>query len=285
MAPGEILEPLRRTLSRQQRDKSNRLTQPTNSLQQQTQPAATFDDDDAQINLTLDARSNSTERENDGHRTGGPNADQSNRWQWIHYYQNNTQFKLTPTFNDHLENVTENLDYQTIELMKSHGDHQMGERATGATNKTRSIIESIKSKLIIRNRLQPNRAANRPPIGGPKPTPAISMDHLAQLSCDSGEMVISLNFTDPFKGVVYPDHNRLSPCRFFGDGHHNYELRLPLRGCGTRQVSRKRACIGNRNARRLRHRPRKPPAVSLGSESRLNGRRPGSSERAQAASG
>lgn len=62
-------------------------------------------------------------------------------------------------------------------------------------------------------------------------------DRLAQLSCDSGEMILRLNFTEPFKGIVYPDHNRLSPCRFFGDGHHNYELRLPLKGCGTRQVS------------------------------------------------
>lgn len=66
---------------------------------------------------------------------------------------------------------------------------------------------------------------------------ATNYDHLAQLSCDSGEMIVRLNFTEPFKGIVYPDHNRLSPCRFFGDGHHNYELRLPLRGCGTRQVS------------------------------------------------
>lgn len=62
-------------------------------------------------------------------------------------------------------------------------------------------------------------------------------DHLAQLSCDSGEMILRLNFTEPFKGIVYPNHDRLSACRFFGDGHHNYELRLPLRGCGTRQVS------------------------------------------------
>lgn len=64
-----------------------------------------------------------------------------------------------------------------------------------------------------------------------------NLNHSAQLSCDSGEMVLRLNFSDSFKGIVYPDHNRLSPCRFFGDGHHNYELRLPLRGCGTRQVS------------------------------------------------
>lgn len=69
-------------------------------------------------------------------------------------------------------------------------------------------------------------------------------DHLAQLSCDSGEMILRLNFSEPFKGIVYPDHNRVSACRFFGDGHHNYELRLPLRGCGTRQVSVRRPIIG-----------------------------------------
>lgn len=68
-------------------------------------------------------------------------------------------------------------------------------------------------------------------------------DRLAHLSCDSGEMILRLNFSEPFKGIVYPDHNRLSPCRFFGDGHHNYELRLPLRGCGTRQVSHKSIII------------------------------------------
>lgn len=62
-------------------------------------------------------------------------------------------------------------------------------------------------------------------------------DNSAHLSCDSGEMILRLNFSEPFKGIVYPNHERLSPCRFFGDGHHNYELRLPLRGCGTRQVS------------------------------------------------
>lgn len=64
-----------------------------------------------------------------------------------------------------------------------------------------------------------------------------NFDRLAQLSCDSGEMILRLNFSEPFRGIVYPDQNRLSPCRFFGDGHHNYELRLPLKGCGTRQVS------------------------------------------------
>lgn len=65
----------------------------------------------------------------------------------------------------------------------------------------------------------------------------VNHDRIAQLSCDSGEMILRLNFSEAFKGIVYPDHNRLSPCRFFGDGRHNYELRLPLRGCGTRQVS------------------------------------------------
>lgn len=84
----------------------------------------------------------------------------------------------------------------------------------------------------------PLKRPNRTDAPSPPPPPPTSFDHLAQLSCDSGEMVIQLNFTEPFRGIVYPEHNRLSACRFFGDGHLNYELRLPLRGCGTKQVSR-----------------------------------------------
>jgi len=73
-------------------------------------------------------------------------------------------------------------------------------------------------------------------------------DYAAQLSCDSGEMVLRLNFSQPFRGIVYPDHNRLSACRFFGDGHLNYELRLPLKGCGTRQVSVETILFGRRTS-------------------------------------
>lgn len=91
----------------------------------------------------------------------------------------------------------------------------------------------------------PNPPPRPPQTGAARPPPqtrkhnhaGAHYDRLAHLSCDSGEMILRLNFSEAFKGIVYPDHNRLSPCRFFGDGHHNYELRLPLRGCGTRQVS------------------------------------------------
>jgi hypothetical protein len=234
-APGAaILEPLRRTLSQQQQQ-TGRLTKPNSPTEihhQQQQLQNTFDDFDDRVH---EIRAH----------------DESNRWQWIHYYhQNNTRLKLTPTFNEMapIENATENLDLKTIESLNSRLDSHrqqsladMAVRAAAAqtannhhhNNKTQSIIESIKSKLMIYNNHRPSTHAAR----ANSTTPAHSVDHLAQLSCDSGEMVIRLNFTEPFRGVVYPDHNRLSACRFFGDGHHNYELRLPLRGCGTRQVS------------------------------------------------
>lgn len=59
----------------------------------------------------------------------------------------------------------------------------------------------------------------------------------AHLSCASGEMELKLSFAEPFRGIVYADQNRRSACRLTGDGAKTYELRLPLRGCGTRQVS------------------------------------------------
>ncbi|UYV76532.1 hypothetical protein LAZ67_14001020 [Cordylochernes scorpioides] len=64
----------------------------------------------------------------------------------------------------------------------------------------------------------------------------------AYLSCESGEMVVKLNFTQPFRGVVYAD--RAGPCRVDGDGSRYYELRISLRGCGTHQT-RPRVFVNN----------------------------------------
>ncbi|KAH7638443.1 zona pellucida-like domain containing protein 2 [Dermatophagoides farinae] len=57
----------------------------------------------------------------------------------------------------------------------------------------------------------------------------------AYLSCESGEMIVKINFTEPFRGVGYADYDRSSPCKFYGDGGRYYEMRLPLKGCGTKQ--------------------------------------------------
>lgn len=57
----------------------------------------------------------------------------------------------------------------------------------------------------------------------------------AMVSCDTGEMLVKINFTEPFRGVAYTDADQSSPCRFFGEGGTYYEMRLPLKGCGTRQ--------------------------------------------------
>lgn len=50
-------------------------------------------------------------------------------------------------------------------------------------------------------------------------------------------MIVKINFTEPFRGVGYSDYDRSSPCKFYGDGGRYYELRMPLKGCGTKQVS------------------------------------------------
>lgn len=59
----------------------------------------------------------------------------------------------------------------------------------------------------------------------------------AFMSCETGAMIVKLNFTEPFRGVVYADYDRRSPCKFFGEGDTYYEMRLPLKGCGTMQES------------------------------------------------
>lgn len=58
----------------------------------------------------------------------------------------------------------------------------------------------------------------------------------AYLSCESGEMIVKINFSEPFRGIGYSDYDRTSPCKFYGDGSRYYEMRLPLKGCGTKQV-------------------------------------------------
>ena len=59
---------------------------------------------------------------------------------------------------------------------------------------------------------------------------------LAYLSCESGEMIVKVNFTSSFRGVAYANYDRTTHCKFAGDGHRYYEMRIPLRGCGTKQV-------------------------------------------------
>uniref|UniRef100_A0A1S4LCN0 Papillote n=1 Tax=Ixodes scapularis TaxID=6945 RepID=A0A1S4LCN0_IXOSC len=62
-----------------------------------------------------------------------------------------------------------------------------------------------------------------------------SLAGTAYLSCASGEMVVKINFSEPFRGITYVDYDKTSPCKFYGDGSKYYELRIPLKGCGTKQ--------------------------------------------------
>lgn len=57
----------------------------------------------------------------------------------------------------------------------------------------------------------------------------------ALVSCETGEILVRINFSEPFRGVGYADYDRSSPCKFFGEGANYYEMRLPLKGCGTKQ--------------------------------------------------
>lgn len=140
-------------------------------------------------------------------------------WHWIHYHRPYRFGSKLPIFHDYDNN-------------NNYNDDLLNDYNTTTAN---LYASSTATEHNNNNNNNYNINHDNPPLSmTPKPKHA---DHLAQLSCDSGEMILRLNFSEAFKGIVYPDHNRLSPCRFFGDGNHNYELRLPLRGCGTRQVS------------------------------------------------
>ncbi|KAH8408881.1 hypothetical protein KR009_002981 [Drosophila setifemur] len=59
----------------------------------------------------------------------------------------------------------------------------------------------------------------------------------AALNCAAGSMKVDLKFNDPFHGIIQADYDRSSACRVSGKGALSYRLELPLKGCGTIQVS------------------------------------------------
>ena len=59
----------------------------------------------------------------------------------------------------------------------------------------------------------------------------------AELSCAAGYMHIKLNLDTKFFGIVYANGDRNSVCKLTGDGSTEAEIKLPLKGCGTIEVS------------------------------------------------
>lgn len=48
---------------------------------------------------------------------------------------------------------------------------------------------------------------------------------------------IEMKFTEPFFGLAYADFDRNSACQVLGKGELSVRLELPLKGCGTKQVT------------------------------------------------
>ncbi|CAG7723079.1 unnamed protein product [Allacma fusca] len=68
--------------------------------------------------------------------------------------------------------------------------------------------------------------------------PQISLNRTkAVLNCEAGSMHVELRFKEPFYGIAYSDFDRNSACFVKGNGLQTTTLELPLKGCGTRQVS------------------------------------------------
>ena len=52
-------------------------------------------------------------------------------------------------------------------------------------------------------------------------------------------MSIELGFKQKFYGIVYADYDRNSACKVSGNGEEATKIQIPLKGCGTVQVSLK----------------------------------------------
>jgi hypothetical protein len=63
----------------------------------------------------------------------------------------------------------------------------------------------------------------------------------ATLNCGAGSMQVELKFNDHFYGIAYADFDRSSACQVVGKGGISYNLELPLKGCGTKQVGWKQS--------------------------------------------
>ena len=59
----------------------------------------------------------------------------------------------------------------------------------------------------------------------------------AELKCGDGYLNVDMDFDKPFYGIVYADFDRNSACKITGDGATSAQIKLPLKGCGTLQVS------------------------------------------------
>ena len=69
-------------------------------------------------------------------------------------------------------------------------------------------------------------------------SPSIALNKTeASLGCASGFMNVKLKFKQPFYGIVYADYDRNSACKIGGNGKLEETIKLPLKGCGTLQVS------------------------------------------------
>lgn len=49
---------------------------------------------------------------------------------------------------------------------------------------------------------------------------------------------VDMKFNEKFYGVAYADFDRNSACQIIGKGDLSYKIELPLKGCGTKQVSK-----------------------------------------------
>ncbi|OWA49913.1 hypothetical protein BV898_14448 [Hypsibius exemplaris] len=65
-----------------------------------------------------------------------------------------------------------------------------------------------------------------------------TVNSTAELTCESSRMMVNLTFAQPFFGKVFAENKESDPaCWLIGRGLRSYQYPVPLKECGTRQIS------------------------------------------------
>ncbi|KAG8190573.1 hypothetical protein JTE90_014050 [Oedothorax gibbosus] len=90
--------------------------------------------------------------------------------------------------------------------------------------------------LFIINKIDSSPAGIKPGYKSSIFKDFVSEKTRVSLSCRSADIIVSLNFSEPFRGLVHAG-KKDGGCSFRGDGKLSYSLNVPHSSCGTIHVT------------------------------------------------
>lgn len=155
---------------------------------------------------------------------------------------NLTLTSLEPNLKEPYESSLSNKTYeqkQTISFNRSSGSNELNfpslkgleiENSSGHTNL--SYGDNTSSPIMKNWTTDP---MIRVKLGQQLDSSLATNKTMVKLLCDTDNMVVQINFRDPFYGQIQTDLDPVATCFFLGRGNKFIEWRIGLRDCGTRQ--------------------------------------------------